>query len=210
MSVAPDQTLQVAYTGPQDHARRGLVLVAVNTPTVQYQAADSARIFRAAPIRVTNSPVPLLAANRFAEGAGSLKKTPWHNHRFAGVVMDHHASLSADPKGGEGCVTGRIATQIYGLSSIYYPCPKEEKVNVHVGDKLCIKFVTEDGDDYQQPLALTVVRGGAEIASVPGGFGSAMSGHTHAAVLPIGVITKVNYFESNELQVLLEPFGDFI
>jgi hypothetical protein len=37
-----------------------------------------------------------------------------------------------------------------------------------------------------------------------------MSGHTHAAVLPIGVITKVNYFESNELQVLLEPFGDFI
>lgn len=181
-------------------------MVTFQSEAAPYQRADSARVFQAAPIKFNPG---LAVADLLNQDRVFQNHT---NYRFAGVIMDHHAQMGPDSLNDQD-VRGRVATQIYGLASIYFPCARDQKRLIHIGDTLGIAFIDEDvaaaPNSRVVPAALGVYRGmspgviPAAIAMAPADLQEPVQ-----HVLPVGKITKVNYLEAgNELQVLLEPFA---
>ena len=159
VSVSPDQTVQFEFCGPQDHARRGVVMVTFNSERPPYQRADSARVFQATPVSANPDVRNVLGGDRVF---------PNHtDYRFAGVIMERHAQMGPDSPD-ETYVRGRVATQIYGLASIYFPCARVQKKDIHIGDTLGIAFIDEDeaypNNGKVVPAALGVYRGMVEVA----------------------------------------------
>ena len=180
-------------------------MVTFNSERPPYQRADSARVFQATPVSANPDVRNLLEGDRVFPNS--------NDYRFAGVIMDHHAQMGPDSSD-ETYVRGRVATQIYGLASIYFPCARGQKKDIHIGDTLGIAFIAEDEADPNNgnvvPAALGVYRDLLPMRAIPPRVAMAPADIEEDVrhVRPVGKITKVNYLDAgSELQVLLEPFA---